>query len=174
MRGAFLGMSLAVLALFGGTAARAQSDTQQQLPQLDRGEKIEKLGFPAVLEKLTGWTKFGKGKVYTLPLKKGQHVRVTFSSKSKYTFMAIFDLSSNDDESFFGTDEDGNTADVTVNQDTTWLIKPYYSRVTRRRGLGAPYEILIDPNPPAAQQTPADQPKDQGPMLFPPRSKQGQ
>lgn len=51
MRGAFLGMSLAVLALFGGTAARAQSDTQQQLPQLDRGEKIEKLGFPAVLEK---------------------------------------------------------------------------------------------------------------------------
>lgn len=133
---------------------------------------MEKLGFPAVLEKLTGWTKFGKGKVYTLPLKKGQHVRVTFSSKSKYAFMAIFDLSSNDDESFFGTDEDGMTADVTINEDTTWLIKPYYSRVTRRRGLGAPYEILIDPNPPARQQQ--DKPADQGPSLFPPRSKQGQ
>ena len=173
MRAALLGLSMAALALFGSAAARAE-DAAQQLPQLDRGEKVEKISLPAVLEKLTGWTKFGKGKVYILPLKKGQHVRITFSSKSKYAYMAIFDLSSSEDESFFGTDEDGNTADVTVNEDTTWLIKPYYSRVTRRRGLGAPYEILIDPNPPAAQQAPADQQKDQGPMLFPPRSKQGQ
>ncbi|HEX8049745.1 hypothetical protein [Rhizobium sp.] len=182
MRRLVLAFSLLAFSLPVGHVAHAQAsqsgnstngDEQQlQLPQLDRGETVEKLGFPAVLEKLTGWTKFGKGKVYTLPLKKGQHVRVTFSSKSKYAFMAIFDLSSNDDESFFGTDEDGMTADVTVNEDTTWLIKPYYSRVTRRRGLGAPYEILIDPNPPAAQQQ--DKPVNQGPMLFPPRSKQGQ
>ena len=174
MRAALLGLSLTAFALLGAAGAQAQSDTQQQqLPQLDRGEKLEKIALPAVLEKLTGWMKFGKGKVYLLPLKKGQHVRISFSSKSKYAYMAIFDLSSSEDESFFGTDEDGDTADVTVNEDTTWLIKPYYSRVTRRRGLGAPYEILIDPNPPATQQ-PADQQKDQGPMLFPPRSKQGQ
>ena len=174
VRAVLLGLSLTMFALFSA-AAQAQSDTQQQqLPQLDRGEKLEKIALPAVLERLTGWTKFGKGKVYMLPLKKGQHVRITFSSKSKYAYMAIFDLSSSGDESFFGTDEDGNTADVTLNEDTTWLLKPYYSRVTRRRGLGAPYEILIDPNPPAAQQAPADQQKDQGPMLFPPRSKQGQ
>ncbi len=184
MRGLVLAFSLLAFALPGAQLARAQAaesgdstkdgEPQLQLPQLDRGETVEKLGFPAVLEKLSGWTKFGKGKVYTLPLKKGQHVRVTFSSKSKYTFMAIFDLSSDDDESFFGTDEDGMTADVTVNEDTTWLIKPYYSRVTRRRGLGAPYKILIDPNPPAAQQQNQNQPADQGPSLFPPRSKQGQ
>lgn len=172
MRGVVLAFSLFGSLLYGAQAAHAQDSEQQlQYPQLDRGEKVEKLGFPAVLEKLSGWTKFGKGKVYTLPLKKGQHVRITFSSKSKYAYMAIFDLSSTDDESFFGTDEDGMTADVTVNEDTTWLIKPYYSRVTRRRGLGAPYEILIDPNPPATQQ---DKPTDKGPMLFPPRSKQGQ
>ncbi len=175
VRAVLLYLSLTMVALFNAAVAHAQSNTQQQqLPQLDRGEKLEKIALPAVLERLTGWTKFGKGKVYMLPLKKGQHVRITFSSKSKYAYMAIFDLSSSEDESFFGTDEDGNTADVTVNEDTTWLIKPYYSRVTRRRGLGAPYEILIDPNPPAAQQAPADQQKDQGPMLFPPRSKQGQ
>ncbi|ACM25590.1 hypothetical protein MOV66_25580 [Agrobacterium sp. SHOUNA12C] len=179
MRRLVLAFSLLAFALPVGQVAHAQAtqsndsprgeEPQLQFPQLDRGETVEKLGFPAVLEKLTGWTKFGKGKVYTLPLKKGQHVRVTFSSKSKYAFMAIFDLSSNDDESFFGTDEDGMTADVTVNEDTTWLIKPYYSRVTRRRGLGAPYEILIDPNPPATQQQ--DKPADQGPSLFPPRAK---
>ncbi|MGC4050744.1 MAG: hypothetical protein QM757_15325 [Paludibaculum sp.] len=62
-----------------------------------------------------------------MPVKKGQHVQVTFSSKSQFTFMAIFDLSSDDDEFFFGTDEDGMTvSDVTVNEDTTWLLKPYY------------------------------------------------
>jgi hypothetical protein len=179
MRHLLLAFSLLIFAVLGCQAAYAQ-DTQDDdstqgaqqtpLPELDRGETVEKLGFPAVVEKLTGWTKFGKGKVYTLPLKKGQHVRVTFSSKSKYAYMAIFDLSSNDDESFFGTDEDGMTADVTVNEDTTWLIKPYYSRVTRRRGLGAPYEILIDPNPPATQQPAGqeqNQPADQAPSLFP-------
>ena len=184
MKRLILAFSLLAFALPFGPVAHAEAtqssdstkagEPQLQLPQLDRGETIEKLGFPAVLEKLSGWTKFGKGKVYTLPLKKGQHVRITFSSKSKYTFMAIFDLASEDDESFFGTDEDGMTADVTVNEDTTWLIKPYYSRVTRRRGLGAPYEILIDPNPPATQQSTDPKPADQGPMLFPPRSKQGQ
>ncbi|AVA20452.1 MULTISPECIES: hypothetical protein [unclassified Rhizobium] len=178
MKRVMLAFSLLAFALLGGQAAYAQ-DTQDDdstqgaeqtpLPQLDRGETVEKLGFPAVVEKLTGWTKFGKGKVYTLPLKKGQHVRITFSSKSKYAYMAIFDLSSNDDESFFGTDEDGMVADVTVNEDTTWLIKPYYSRVTRRRGLGAPYEILIDPNPPATQQS--NKPADQAPVLFPPKAK---
>ncbi|WP_412064600.1 hypothetical protein [Rhizobium sp. SYY.PMSO] len=174
MRAALIGLSISIVALLANVPAYGQdAEQQQQLPQLDRGEKLEKIALPAVLEKLTGWTKFGKGKVYMLPLKKGQHVRITFSSKSKYAYMAIFDLSSSEDESFFGTDEDGNTADVTVNEDTTWLIKPYYSRVTRRRGLGAPYEILIDPNPPATQQPP-DQQKDKGPMLFPPRAKQGQ
>ncbi|MBB5571580.1 MULTISPECIES: hypothetical protein [Rhizobium] len=181
MKRLVLAFSLLTFALLGGQFAHAQ-DTQNDdssqgaqqtaLPQVDRGETVEKLGFPAVLEKLTGWTKFGKGKVYTLPLKKGQHVRITFSSKSKYAYMAIFDLSSNDDESFFGTDEDGMVADVTVNEDTTWLIKPYYSRVTRRRGLGAPYEILIDPNPSATQQS--NQPADQAPSLFPKRSSQPQ
>jgi hypothetical protein len=142
----------------------------QQPPELDPGETLEKLGFPAVTMRLAGWTKFGKGKVYTMPLKKGQHVRITFSSKSRYAFMAIFDLSSSDDESFFGTDEDGMTADVTVQADTTWLIKPYYSRVTRRRGLGAPYTILIDPNPPPQAQQPEQTPGNQAPSLFPPKA----
>jgi hypothetical protein len=185
MKGFILGLAFfSAMALTGRHAWSEDSGDknttqagEQQPPELDAGETLEKLGFPAVTMRLTGWTKFGKGKVYTLPLKKGQHVRISFSSKSRYTFMAIFDLSSSDDESFFGTDEDGPVADVTLHADTTWLIKPYYSRVTRRRGLGAPYEILIDPNPagatPAQSQTPdqtapGDAPSDR-PSLFPPR-----
>lgn len=182
MKGLVLGLSLfSAIALAGqhvcaqdaGDQKPAQAQGEQP-PELDPGETIEKLGFPAVTMRLAGWTKFGKGKVYTLPLKKGQHVRITFSSKSRYAFMAIFDLSSSEDESFFGTDEDGNVADVTVQADTTWLIKPYYSRVTRRRGLGAPYEILIDPNPtgsvPGQSQTPDQSAPDDKPSLFPPKA----
>jgi hypothetical protein len=183
MRSKALFLSLLAALALGGQPSRAEdagdkgAAQAQQLPELDPGETLEKLGFPAVTMRLAGWTKFGKGNVYTLPLKKGQHVRITFSSKSRYTFMAIFDLSSSDDESFFGTDEDGPVADVTVQADTTWLIKPYYSRVTRRRGLGAPYTILIDPNPSGPVQTPqtapagSSAPADNGtPSLFPPKA----
>jgi hypothetical protein len=84
-------------ALLIGEAAVAEDAQQLQIPELDRGETLEKLGFPAVTERLTGWTKFGKGKVYTLPVKAGQHVKITFGSKSPYAFMAIFDLASSDD-----------------------------------------------------------------------------
>lgn len=169
-----LGLVLALLSV--GTAfspAAHAEDTKApplQVPELDRGEVLEKLGFPAVTEKLTGWTKFGKGKVYTLPIKAGQHLKITFASKSQYAFMAIFDLASSADEAFFGTDEDGLTADVTVSADTTWFIKPYYSRVTRRRGLGAPYSILIEPLAPGLpqRQSPAEMP-DKTPSLFPPK-----
>ena len=59
-------------ALLIGEAAVAEDAQQLQIPELDRGETLEKLGFPAVTERLTGWTKFGKGKVYTLPVKAGR------------------------------------------------------------------------------------------------------
>ncbi len=108
-------------------------------PQLDPGEKLEKLQFPAVTMQIKGWTKFGNSHVYTLPVRAGQHVKISFTTKSKYAFLAIFDLSKPDDEAFFGTDEDGTTLDVTVKENTTWLLRPYYSKVSPRRGLGAPY-----------------------------------
>jgi hypothetical protein len=164
--------AIAVLVFSFAAAAPLRAATPAvQPPQLDQGETLEKLGFPAVTMQLKGWTKFGKGKVYTLPVKKGQHVKVTFNSKSQYAYMAIFDLTSSADEAFFGTDEDGMTANVTVNEDTTWLIKPYYSRVTRRRGLGAPYTIVIDPQPasPPSQVQPSTPPPAPGPSLFPPK-----
>jgi hypothetical protein len=171
-------MVLLAMVISASASAHAEdaktSSPPLQMPELDRGETLETLGFPAVTEKLSGWTKFGKGKVYTLPIKAGQHVKITFASKSQYAFMAIFDLTSSADEAFFGTDEDGLTADVTVSSDTTWLIKPYYSRVTRRRGLGAPYSILIEPQAPGPPQklppagAPAAPASDK-PSLFPPR-----
>ncbi|MDK4735038.1 hypothetical protein [Rhizobium sp. CNPSo 3490] len=142
-----------------------------QTPQLDRGEKLEKLQFPAVTMQLKGWTKFGNSHVYTLPVRAGQHVKIDFSTKSKFAFLAIFDLSKPDDEAFFGTDEDGMSYQTTVKENTTWLLRPYYSKVSPRRGLGAPFSILIEPLTAAPQQPPAEP---ESPSLFPkapPRAK---
>jgi hypothetical protein len=139
-----------------------------QTPQLDPGEKIEKLQFPAVTMQLKGWTKFGNSYVYTLPVRAGQHVKISFETKSKYAFLAIFDLSKPDDEAFFGTDEDGTSYETTVKENATWLLRPYYSKVSPRRGLGAPYSILIEPLAAAPQPTqPA--PSQEQPSLFPKR-----
>ncbi|EJJ30579.1 hypothetical protein [Rhizobium sp. CF142] len=140
-----------------------------QTPQLDPGEKIEKLQFPAVTMQLKGWTKFGNSHVYTLPVRAGQHVKISFETKSKFAYLAIFDLSKPDDEAFFGTDEDGTSYEMTVKENATWLLRPYYSKVSPRRGLGAPYSILIEPlaaAPQATQPAPAQQ---EQPSLFPKR-----
>ncbi len=154
---------LATALFLSASAALAQT------PQLDPGEKIEKLQFPAVTMQLKGWTKFGNSHVYTLPVRAGQHVKISFETKSKFAYLAIFDLSKPDDEAFFGTDEDGTSYETTVKENATWLLRPYYSKVSPRRGLGAPYSILIEPlaaAPQATQPAPAQQ---EQPSLFPKR-----
>jgi hypothetical protein len=140
-----------------------------QTPELQPGERLEKLQFPAATMELKGWTKFGKGRVYTLPVKAGQHVKISFATKSKFAFLAIFDLAVPDEEAIFGTDEDGDSYSTTVKTNATWLLRPYYSKASPRRGLGAPYSILVEPQAaaPAATPAPADEPKRS--PLFPAR-----
>jgi hypothetical protein len=153
-----------VTALFlSASAALAQT------PQLDPGEKIEKLQFPAVTMQLKGWTKFGNSHVYTLPVRVGQHVKISFETKSKFAYLAIFDLSKPDDEAFFGTDEDGTSYETTVKENATWLLRPYYSKVSPRRGLGAPYSILIEPLAAAPQPVKPAPQQEERPSLFPKR-----
>jgi hypothetical protein len=99
-------------------------------------------------------------------------VKIDFATKSKFAYLAIFDLSSPDDEAIFGTDEDGESYNTTIKQDTTWLLRPYYSKASPRRGLGAPYSIMVEPKPAsAAPETPAPAPADESKPspLFPPR-----
>jgi hypothetical protein len=160
VRSAAGAIGLAAAVLLAASAAAAQE------PQLNPGEKLEKLQFPAVAMQLKGWTKFGNAKVYTLPVRAGQRVKISFETKSKYAFLAIFDLSKPDDEAFFGTDENGLTTDITVKENATWLLRPYYSRVSPRRGLGAPYSILIEPQA-AAPQSQQPAPQEERPSLFP-------
>jgi hypothetical protein len=156
-----IAMAAALMLLAGAAFA--------QTPDLQPGEQLETLQFPAATMELKGWTKFGKGRVYTLPVKAGQHVKISFSTKSKFAFLAIFDLAAPDDEAVFGTDEDGETYNITVKNSTTWLLRPYYSKASPRRGLGAPYSILVEPQAaaPPAPATPAEERKPS--PLFPAR-----
>jgi hypothetical protein len=139
-----------------------------QSPELQPGERLEKLQFPAAVMELKGWTKFGNGRVYTLPVKAGQHVKVSFSTKSKFAFLSIFDLATPDEEAVFGTDEDGSSYNITVKDSTTWLLRPYYSKVSPRRGLGAPYSILVEPQATAPQPSAPAEKQSPSP-LFPSR-----
>lgn len=141
-----------------------------QAPQLDPGEKLEKLQFPAVTMQIKGWTKFGNSHVFTLPVKAGQHVKISFTTRSQFAFLAIFDLSKGDDEAFFGTDEDGSVLDTIAKEDTTWMLRAYYSKVSPRRGLGAPYTLMIEPQAPGTAPPAAKPEEPQRPSLFPPKS----
>ena len=161
-------LATAVLIAFAAAPALAQA------PQLDPGEKLEKLQFPAVTMQIKGWTKFGNSHVFTLPVKAGQHVKISFETRSQFAFLAIFDLSKADDEAFFGTDEDGSALDTVVKDDTTWLLRPYYSKVSPRRGLGAPYTLMIEPQVPGTAPPAAKPEAPQRPTLFPPKSDAGE
>ncbi|MDM9623822.1 hypothetical protein [Rhizobium sp. S96] len=161
---------LMAIAVFGALLA---SPALAQSPELQPGERLEKLQFPGATMELKGWTKFGNSRVYTLPVKVGQHVKISFTTKSKFAFLAIFDLATPDDEAIFGTDEDGDTYTTTAKTNTTWLLRPYYSKASPRRGLGAPYSILIEPQaaaqPASPQATPAPADDKKPSPLFPPR-----
>jgi hypothetical protein len=98
-----------------------------------------------------------------------QHVKISFETKSKFAYLAIFDLSKPDDEAFFGTDEDGTSYETTVKENATWLLRPYYSKVSPRRGLGAPYSILIEPLAAAPQPVKPAPQQEERPSLFPKR-----
>ena len=93
---------------------------------------------------LSGWTRDGRSQVYSLHVKRGQTVGINFWTPSRFTYLVMFDVSRPDDEAFYSSDEDGNIKSLPVANNTTWLIRPYYSRVSPRRGLGAPYKVVID------------------------------
>ena len=113
-------------------------------PPLYKGERLVKLatayGPPT---HLSGWTRDGRGKVYALHVVAGQKINIRFSTPSQYTYLVIFDLANTDEEAIYSSDEDGKDKTLTVASNSTWLIRPYYSRMSPRQGLGAPYEIVI-------------------------------
>lgn len=131
-----------VFALIVSFAAHAGAETVE--PELYEGETLKSVSMPTGAPlKLDGWTRSGKATVYTLDVKKGKTYRLRFNPSSEYAYLIIFDLANPNDEAMYSSDVNGKEADLRANADTTWLIRPYFSRVAPRRGLGARYSIEI-------------------------------
>lgn len=115
-------------------------------PWLYPGEKLVDAAMPpAGPLMLDGWTRDGRGSVYRLAVKKGETYEIAFKARGKFTGLVVFDMSLPVDAEGLFSSEDavGGVGTLTAEKDTTWLIRPYYSRMSPRRGLGAPYEIRL-------------------------------
>ena len=140
--GAFL-RAVFVAAALAGAHVPAAAETLQ--PELFDGEVLKQVTIPASgTLQLDGWTRNGKATVYTLDVKKGTNYRLRFAPSSAYAYLIVFDLAKPDDEAMYSSDINGKDVTFTAEADTTWLIRPYFSRVAPRRGLGARYSITID------------------------------
>lgn len=114
--------------------------------ELYPGEKLQPVATP--LEGplvLGGWTRDGRGTVYGLPVKKGERFRFRFEPRNNFVGLVIFDENGGDSDDLFSTQ--GVAADkvIEAEADSTWIIRPYYARMSPRRGLGAPYTIEVLP-----------------------------
>ena len=114
--------------------------------ELYPGERLQGIAVPLRGPlTLTGWTRDGRGVVYSLQVKAGQSFRFQFKPRNKFVGLVIFDEVGEDEDELFSTQ--GGEADKVLasEKDAVWIIRPYYARMSPRRGLGAPYSIVITP-----------------------------
>lgn len=114
-------------------------------PVLYKGERLVRVELlPGKPLHLKGWTRDGRGTVYSLHVRQGETVGLNFWAQSRFTYLVIFDAAKPDEDAFYGSDEDGNVKTFRIAKSTTWLVRPYYSKAVPRRGIGAPYSITLD------------------------------
>jgi hypothetical protein len=113
--------------------------------ELYPGEKLQPIATPLKSAlKLSGWTRDGRGVVYSLDVKKGETYRFRFKPRNNFVGLVIFD-ENGEDTDLFSTQGVEADREIEAETDTRWIIRPYYARMSPRRGLGAPYEIEISP-----------------------------
>ncbi len=139
-RRALLGLLLTAAAL--GTAAGSAHAAYELYP----GERLQAIALPLKGPlTLSGWTRDGRGVVYSLEVKAGQSFRFQFKPRNNFIGLVIFDENGEDEDELFSVQ--GQEADkvLTSDKDAVWIIRPYYARMSPRRGLGAPYSITVTP-----------------------------
>ncbi len=114
--------------------------------ELYPGEKLQPIATPIKgTLTLSGWTRDGRGTVYSLEVKKGETFRFRFKPRNNFVGLVVFDGKSEgeDTDDLFSTQGVDADKELQAEEDTTWIIRPYYARMSPRRGLGAPYEIEV-------------------------------
>lgn len=138
-RSARVALGLAIAVLF---APALPASAYELYP----GEKLQPIATPLKGPLvLSGWTRDGRGTVYSLPVKKGETFQFRFKPRNNFVGLVIFDENGDDSDDLFTTQ--GVEADkvLEVESDSKWIIRPYYARMSPRRGLGAPYRIEVVP-----------------------------
>ena len=121
-------MSVAVL-LWSMAITVAMAQPQSPEPYLNDGEILRQIVVPQDAPlRIDGWTKQGRGEVYTLAVRAGQSFEFRFSPRSAFAPLVIFDLSRPADDAIFASDVDGNVARLTADADTVWLMRPVLIR----------------------------------------------
>ncbi len=92
---------------------------------------------------LSGWTRDGRGVVYSLPVKKGEKFRFRFKPRNDFVGLVIFDEQGEDTDELYSGQGTVADTELVADKDTNWIIRPYYARMSPRRGFGAPYRIEI-------------------------------
>ena len=114
--------------------------------ELYPGEKLQAIAVPLKGPlTLSGWTRDGKGVVYSLPVKKGEKFRFRFKPRNNFVGLVIFDEKGDDNDELFSSQGVETDKELVAETDTNWIIRPYYARMSPRRGLGAPYRIEVIP-----------------------------
>lgn len=110
---------------------------------------------------LSGWTRSGRGDVYRVKVKAGDHLRLEVSSQSDYLLLAVFDFATPDEEAIYFSEPGNRKTILTIKRDTELLVRPIYILGQPRRGLGVKYQLVLE-RMVSKDAKEADQPKAQG------------
>lgn len=145
-KGSRRSLSTAALAAALLAAATLSAPPARAAYELYPGEKLQVIAVPLKgTLTLSGWTRDGKGVVYSLPVKKGETFRFRFKPRNNFVGLVIFDEKGDDTDELFSSQGVESDKQLTAETDTSWIIRPYYARMSPRRGLGAPYTIEVAP-----------------------------
>ena len=114
--------------------------------ELYPGEKLQPIAVPLKGPlTLSGWTRDGKGVVYSLQVKTGQKFRFHFTPRNNFVGLVVFDENGDNTDELLSSQGVEEEREIEAETDTTWIIRPYYARMSPRRGMGAPYTFRIIP-----------------------------
>jgi len=121
-------------------------DTVAAQRLLSPDETLNTLDFPASGTKtLSGRIEGYKSVAYALPVRKGQRLEVTMESPSTSAYFNIQDAKDTSGAALFAGETEGtNTALLRVQEDATYVLRPFLVRAAARRGASADYTFKIE------------------------------
>ena len=84
--------------------------------------------------------------VYAVPVASGQTLKVAFKPSNTNLYFNISDAADQSGAAVFRGEVDGQAAELKASKDTTYVITPFQTRATARRGSEGGYSLTISRN----------------------------